>query len=156
MNLFELRTEIEEYGEWNWLKAYGLLLESKPCPKCCKDARFYSNRILYRFNNYKCRCEFSIGQGTIFYNRGLSVREVILLMYFLVHSFNSKDIERELRISSTTIAEYKKEYRKTLETISEMKPQWIGGDYHVVQIDEMYVGKRKYNRGRRKSKQNCC
>ena len=37
-----------------------------------------------------------------------------------------------------------------------MKPHWIGGDNHVVQIDEIYIGRRKYGRGRRPARQNCC
>ena len=75
--------------------------------------------------------------------------EVICLLYCWIWNYPVETIIHELSISSKTYTSYTKYFRELCCMFSEMyKNDIIGGDWHVVQIDEICIGKRKYNIGR--------
>ena len=111
----------------------------------------------YRCYNKKCKKEISIRKNTIFGKSKLKLEKIILLFYLLVNRYSTELIEKELMISRPTIAKYKRLYRQVLkEILKNQKKLMIGGYKHVVQIDEMYVGHRKYNIGKLPAKDSQC
>ena len=155
MNLLELDRDLRDCGGVQWLINHGVFSKEKECLNCGKRMYLSFNKISYRCSNKKCRKEISMKKNTVFGKTKLKLEKVIMLMYSFVYGYSTKSIERELKISRSTIAKFKKIFRKLLSVIiNEQNQNMIGGDNHIVQIDEMYIGRRKYGRGRSPAEEN--
>lgn len=106
---------------------------------------------------YKCKCKkkVSVAENSIFKNEKLPPAKIILLMYFFIFDTKYKDIKRECGnetvLSSSTISKWFKLFRKCCEiqmNSIENKQGLIGGLNRIVEIDETWIGERKYRRGR--------
>ena len=157
MNLMKLHNELELYNGVNWLIKYNIIKNERNCPKYKKIMHLSIHRSSYRCYNKKCKKEISIRKNTIFSKSKLKIEKIILLLYCFVNKYSTETINKELMISRTTIAKFKRLYRNVLkEIIMNKKNRMIGGYKHIVQIDEMYVGHRKYGKGRSAAKDSQC
>ena len=153
----KLYNELEYYGGVQWLINHKIFRNERICPRCKKLMKLSIVRYSYICYNKKCRKVISIRKNTIFAKSKLKLEKIVLLLYFLVNRYSTELIEKELMISRPTVAKYKRLYRQVLkEILKNQNKLMIGGYKHVVQIDEMYVGHRKYNIGRSPAKDSQC
>jgi IS1 family transposase len=149
MNFIELYNSFINKSDLEWLIEHKLVSEEKECPLCSQPMKLQISRKTYRCNKRTCRIEESVFKGTFFFNSHLSVRTIMLLFYGIVYGMSSEMLEREVGVSNITVASFKKLFRQLIQTLFEYRnDSWIGGYGRIVQIDEMVVGKRKYNVGR--------
>ena len=147
--------ELKECGGANWLINHGVFSRSKICPGCKKLINLSFKKLAYRCYNKNCRMEISVRNNTIFGKTKLKLEKAIMLLFLYLNRYETKTIEMELKICRKTIAKFKINYRKLLkEILEEQKSYMIGGNRHIVQIDEMCIGHRKYKRGRRVAKES--
>ena len=86
-------------------------------------------------------------------NSNLNISQIIYLIYFWAHEYLQKHAAHELQISRTTVTSWYQDFRDVCIIALENNPQLIGGidennDPIIVEIDESYFLKPKYNRGR--------
>ncbi|KAI1717349.1 hypothetical protein DdX_07092 [Ditylenchus destructor] len=146
----------------DWLRYLGLLYpkNSRPCPKCnspmttrkVKDADKYPT---YRCNNYKCRHETGFFVDTFFAGLHYPLKDVLHVSYMWCREgFRVEDMIYEIRrenktkIGPDTVTQWKHFFREVTEQYFIKHPIAIGGPGVIVEIDETFCTKRKYNRGR--------
>lgn len=140
---------------YKWCVKHCLIKEKTECEKC--NGELIVNFKSHGIGMYKCKCKYkvSVANNSLFSNEKLSPVKIILLMYFFIFDTKYNDIKRECAsetvFSSSTISKWFKFFRKCCEiqmNLKETKQGRIGGLNKIVEIDETWVGERKYRRGR--------
>lgn len=103
----------------------------------------------FRCSIWGCRKEVSVKKGTFFEHSHLSVRQIFILTYKFIRA--EEDIEslmHETRIQSNkTIVDWLYFLKEVCMVYFINHPVTLGGVGHIVEIDECYLVKRKYNVG---------
>lgn len=152
-----------------WLKDAQLLPETRNCPTCRRRMQLENSSresdplnqdtclgLRFRCNNRSHpRLSRTLAQNTIFERNNMRLDKVIRLIYHFAMKDNYDRVCREL---------FNGEKGTSRESISDMfsylrevcmialdhsfDSAKLGGPGHVVEIDEMKIGRRKYNVGR--------
>lgn len=167
INLFRLSEILRsEESTREFLLEHSLIERSKKCPFCRADMKLdYSrSQIIGEFRcqkNHASRgnnIRRSRAKGTWFENAKLGVQKTILITYCFAYKFKYEDAKRECalgeedtELSDATLTDWYNYCREICclaldRDYEEEGP--IGGDGHLVEIDEMKLGRRKYHRGR--------
>ena len=141
-----------------WLFSLGLLLnlEGKSCEVCDKghfglrnDPTFSRDGVYWKCSNKVCGKKVSIRTNSWFSNSNLTLENSVFLVYFWVYRATEEFVIHELDLSRKTLVDWFNFCREICVLILEKNSVKIGGDGHVVEIDESKFGKRKYHRGKR-------
>ena len=98
---------------------------------------------------HPCRKELSIRAGTFFDASKLGVDEILQFIYYWAYEEASvKKIRRELYWHTQAIVDWKSYLREICALKLLQENTVLGGEGHVVQIDESLFVRRKYNTGR--------
>ena len=126
---------------------------TEPCLK--KHNNWYLGSCSKSIDKYKWRCRTckssrSLRDGTIFSQSRLTLQQILDLMMYWSQGLDShKFIKRNINIlGDATIVDWKNFIRDLCVEYFIRHPVIIGGEGHVVEIDESTWTKRKYNRGR--------
>ena len=159
---FETPIQIREF-----LFIQNLLPPSKNCPKCGNPMTLnYSRKAV--IGDFRCQkvrqhsdgkaVRISQADETWFMGSHLAVEKVLILTYTFAHKFSYEQAINECNISDsdTTISRetvsnwysYCREICVIALDREYANQGKIGGDGHLVEIDEMKLGRRKYHRGR--------
>lgn len=105
--------------------------------------------LYFRCPSGMCRKEISIRKNTFFEHSHMSVQVILRLTYkFVRQETNIENLKHELEINSdTTIVDWLSFLREICMTYFIMNPIVLGGEGHIVEIDECYLVKRKYHLG---------
>lgn len=100
-----------------------------------------------------CRFTTSIRKDSVFEESRLDMRTIFFIMYKYINRIPITDIAYELCVDRGTVSEYSAMAREVIgEYICENSEKLGGynddGTSKIVEIDESYFFKRKYNRGR--------
>ena len=146
-----------------WLKERRLLPRQKSCPICDSPMKFAKGHGLGEFRCYaekmhrRRRPTVAVSKGTWFESSRLSAGKIIKLTYCFSRNMKYEDAmyecsEENRTVSSETVSDWYSYCREVctvaLDRLYMQQGGVIGGPDHVVMIDEMKLGKRKYNRGR--------
>lgn len=157
MNIFELANEtVTEEKSIELAIRLGLIAtKEKNCQKCNGKMIIEKGKVRHGINKrYRClkktcRASISFIKGSIFDGVRLQISKVIKLIYFYSLNFKISACVNHIGISKPTCVKWYKKFRRICEgyqlSLSERK---IGGHNCVVEVDETYVSKRKYNTGR--------
>ena len=102
----------------------------------------------------KCKDKESIRKDSLFYASHLSIEEILELLYWFSVKLPVTQACIEVGVSEVTGIFYYRIFRDLCVEIS-LGGEKIGGPDTIVEIDEMKLGKRKYNRGKRVEGQWC-
>jgi hypothetical protein len=78
----------------------------------------------------------------------VDAKVLIMLILYWVEDTPYKIIQKDLGLSRQTIVSWFTLFREECVNDANVNHCQIGGDGHIVQIDEASFSKRKYNRGR--------
>jgi hypothetical protein len=153
-----------EYDEFNrWLQDLGLLHSQRICESCNVPMQQRNPKGNRREGPWRCRSrgcgdrdkEVGFYVDTFFENSKITPLEVFQLSFCWVNNrLTHENIREELRrddgstIGKQTLVDWSQFFRDICCEWFIQNPQMIGGPNVVVEIDETYVYKRKYNRGR--------
>jgi hypothetical protein len=141
------RTLKNETDAINWCQVNGILNLDPICPKCSDTMSLSRNR--YRCNKAQCKKIVSVTSGTIFQKSQVSIKKIVLLIYYWVCEFPVVKTAFQLGISANCVSTWFLKLRNMAGFFYflnfELK---IGGPDSIVEIDEALIVKRKYNRGR--------
>lgn len=131
---------------------------SLSCRKCSRPNRMVVLRKTKQGTKYfwycsGCKKRFSIYCGTIFEKCNDKKKLLQLLVLFLHKSSNDLAV-KTTRFSHSCVSDNYHKFSKIIsEIMASRPPLLIGGEGHIVQIDESCISKRKYNRGHRMANQ---
>jgi len=104
-----------------------------------------------------CRSRCSVRDGSFFVRHShLSLRTLTYMLYEWCNDTPIRDIERECAVGHQTAVRFCRSCRNVCITHNVLNPVVIGGltivnghvESRIVEIDETYLSRRKYNRGR--------
>lgn len=144
-----------------WCMSNGLLLSQKHCRlhRCQRTLRDLdaTSRIPFWYCG-KCNNRKSMFAGSIFADTKLSIQKVLMIAYSYANNCSYEDARRncafsadDLDLTNRTLAHW---YHLFREIVAEdhlnqsATGSKIGGQGRIVQVDEVMLGRRKYNRGR--------
>ena len=157
MNIFELAKETEsEASAIKFAIKIGLInLKPRLCEKCnCKmvvekGKKRHGIDGRYRCINRQCRASSSLLKGSIFESCHLPISVLIRIIYFYAMGFKVTDCALHVNVQLKTAIRWYRIFRRVCESYQMSKIGFkIGGEGYNVEVDETYVCKRKYNRGR--------
>jgi len=98
-----------------------------------------------------CGDTLSPTRNTIFEGKNASFYNILFLSFCYSSGMTLTDITRNSSISSATVAEWYKFFREicALKISDDLRKTKIGAPSLVVQIDETFLRKRKYNAGKK-------
>lgn len=133
-----------------WLKFNDYIHSTMFCEACHLNMNFIANDRLKSFRCPKCRTEKSLFSGTIFFNSHLKLNLSLDLIYFWTLDSLQEHVKRELETKSnqTVNSWYRKLQHLSYGIMRQETRNKIGGEGHIVQIDECLFSKSKYNIGR--------
>jgi transposase-like protein len=110
------------------------------CPKCgCVEIYSYASRPIFKCK--ACRAQFSVTSGTIFADRKMAVRDILLAIAIFV---NGAKGHSALQLSRDLDCQYKTAFvlaHKIRESMaSETADMTIGGEGKAAEIDGAYFG----------------
>lgn len=173
---FRFHYHVPEFIAWAFEKK--ILMQQFRCQICggsvgldykkkyIEQSEFYdTNDYNVKYSiNFRCcmRKEHrrSIFLNSLFYNSKMPYVNMLILMYGFVYDLTYNDIMRESlstsAMSSATIAKYFTLFRELLFGVVEdikNEVEFLGVNGGLVEVDETFIGTRKYNRGRNRNTQ---
>lgn len=103
---------------------------------------------MYRCNNRSCRQKSPIREGTFFNISSLSFDKILSVLVGWILRYPKNFLQNETGLSENTVSKLISEFRDLIKVWLLESDTKIGGEGHIVEIDESAFGKRKYNRGR--------
>lgn len=136
-----------------FVQEMGLIQTNTICSSCGGSMTLIAcNTTSFPFRwrcSYPCRKEKSIRANTFFEKSKLLVDEILFFIYYWAYEECSfKKIKRELKWQSEAITNWKSYLREVCSLKLQDENEMLGGEGHVVQIDESLFVRRKYNVGR--------
>jgi hypothetical protein len=125
------------------------------CPQCNNLNMLRRKTYLYRCSRTKtCKYSVSLKKNTMFGNTKLKINEAFQFCYFWVAECKYTTIKNVTTHSSKTITDWSNFLREIVAwDMSREDNQGanykIGGENIIVQLDESFFGKNKYNLGHR-------
>lgn len=152
-------------GAWNVLRFLALrrlIANQSTCVACRRRRRLVAVRRHNDGDGFKWRCArcfsvSSVRNGSMFADHShLSLKTQTYMLYEWANDTAIKDIETECSISHRTAVRFCRLCRDICEQYRVLNPVVIGGlhvvnghvESKIVEIDETYFSRRKYNRGR--------
>ena len=116
--------------------------------KACTASRY---RDGYCWSCSRCLHVVSVRVGSVLYNRINTFCKFLHLLWIFCNGTSVADAARILSTNEKTVRSLYKSLRQCMaeDLLEGGSAQKIGGQGHIVEIDELKFGKRKYNRGRR-------
>ena len=148
-SLVEITRNYESCVMWLFQKAY--IRNYGECEGCIgASIKIIKKAGVFCWKCCRCKKTFSIFKGTIFFNSNKPLVELIDLVYFwsLDLTQNKTRNECETKSRKTVGIWYNKLKKLSYSIMKAETPAKIGGDEHMVEIDESLFSKRKYNIGR--------
>ena len=162
-NIYRLATDVLKDSETciEWLMEQELLPRSRNCPKCKKEMKLEIG--IHGWGRFRCRKKHSSGgpverqltQNTLFEGAKITSMKAVLLIYAFATKMSFDQAIRETSLegeqtSSETVTDWYSYCRETCMDTLDCKYDEgeIGGEGHIVEIDECKIGRRKYNKGR--------
>lgn len=141
----------------DWARRCGLLRQVVPCIICREAMTPTPNNEAPDFEAMHCRsCHLkkSIRCDSLFFRGNLSIKKIILLLYFFSKNTSNAEAARELDLTDKTVTQWYSRFRKVCIWYFEVlaRDEVLGGLNSIVEIDESLITRRKYNRGRVVSK----
>ncbi|KAJ4449462.1 hypothetical protein ANN_00861 [Periplaneta americana] len=144
----------------NVLQYLKLLSQSYRCPVCNQDMKLVERTQLKDRYEWQCtknndrdilehHVVRSLREGTWFSQSELTLEQVTLLTYFWVKELPLKFVLEETRISSGTVGDYFIYCREFCDIILTQKENKIGGEKHIIEIEESPFPKREYHGDKR-------
>lgn len=146
-----------------FLQDHGIIVENVLCTTCGNPASFSPPKCLWRCQrrhrtkqghkviNKKCNFKRSVRADSWIENTNLTPEKTctFLAMYILLNPPHQQMLVDELELSSATVCDWSHFIREVLEDwCIDNSVKQLGGEGHIVEIDEAKFGHRKYNRGR--------
>ncbi len=156
MNFKQLQTIL--HGDIiHWVMGNRLIDDRRSCRHCRIAMTLVSDStetdgFVWRCKT--CRTKSSIRRDSLFSASHLTISSVLELLYWWTIKLPVSQAGHECDISEATAIFYYKIFRGICLELS-FGGEKIGGPGVIVEIDEMKLGKRKYNRGRRIEGQWC-
>ncbi|KCZ81122.1 hypothetical protein H312_01414 [Anncaliia algerae PRA339] len=99
------------------------------------------------------RCNFCNSTKRIYnlrskFSNAISLKSHFYFIIYFIKDLCQETISEFLGISISTVSRYFLKLQKLIHDFTSNNPIKIGGSGKIVQIDECFFGKRKYNRGR--------
>jgi predicted transcriptional regulator len=160
--------KISENEAIGWAQKNGLVSTSMVCSKCCCKMKLENSKnvkrfrleiflkLKYRCSNKFCRTSKSIFFSSLFFKTKTPLSTWLLFIYYWSNNFHLKIdyIAKELNVHKSTISRWSELLRKLilaslLSSSSETK--MIGGEFHIVEVDESCFNKRKYHKGSKRN-----
>ena len=110
------------------------------CPRCACEA-CYNLRVRKKFRCKRCSYDFSVTSGTVFADRKMEFRDILLAIFKFVNSVKglpALQLSRELGCDYRVAFVLLHKLRECLE--NESATQELGGEDKTVEIDGAYVG----------------
>ena len=97
------------------------------------------------------RHRLSVRAGSILNNRSIAFSKFLHLLWIFSNRMSVGDAARILSMNTKTVRSLYKALRQCMaeDILENQAGQKIGGQGHIIEVDESKFGKRKYNRGRR-------
>ncbi|GFN76105.1 transposase, isxo2-like domain-containing protein [Plakobranchus ocellatus] len=138
-----------------WLRGLGLLATNKDCPQCGTQMREVNDAKRNDGKRWRCplktcKKECSIREGS-FFGEGtrLELRVIIDLLYHYAYgNATSKNLSRECGLAAEAIVNWRNYVRDIFGEYFLLHPARIGGQGHIVEIDESVFNRRKAHVGR--------
>lgn len=157
MNFRKLTLEVMKDRDTciEWLLNHGLLTRTKNCRKCGGPMKLEVG--INGWGRLRCRKHnecVQITKRSFFESVRLAPEKSIILMYCWAHQFSyEKAIHEssfdEERTSSSKVSDWYSYCREVaMFSLDRKFEEKLGGEGHVIEIDEMKLGKRKYHKGR--------
>lgn len=136
----------------SWLIEEGLFT-APLCPECkltmkhqtCVDRGKNRTRWVC-----KCKKRLSLRGDSIFTNVKLPLNKFVELMIRWLKNETEKEMIKESSLAHTTVERWVERMKLIAAHIMTQRMEMIGGKGRVVEIDEILVKRRKYNKGRAK------
>ena len=140
-----------------WLQARGLLKDSMRCSeRGCRTVMQLKERVAcqdgyhWKCSRARCKRTKSLRTGSFFANSNLPLGDLISLIYCWSVGMAMSVTSTVLGLSHPTVTDWynflREECSAKLLRLA-MEEKMLGGEGHIVEIDESVMIKRKYNRG---------
>ncbi|ETO86348.1 hypothetical protein F444_00123 [Phytophthora nicotianae P1976] len=132
-----------------WCMSVHLLPTSLLCPKCAKDMRLDVNNERRRCSRSLCRTERSVRTSSFFAKSKLPLRKLVrLICHWAARAAVTKAAEI-VGVNEQAAMQWYTYCRDVCSKEMLSIPVQIGGEGHIVEIDETSLKKKsKYNRGK--------
>lgn len=133
------------------------LIPDKSAKKCvsCKSSDSVNWQRRAKYSNYsfclkckKCKQETSITHNTWFENTKITIRQSLVLIYMWLLQTTLQIAASEAEVHFSTALDYFCFCREICYVIITQNTKPIGGEGHIVELDETHVYTRKYKMGR--------
>lgn len=142
-----------------FLASIGIFKNSRTCERCMDGSRLkYVKRKpspdgFYWVCRKTCRFTSSVRKDSLFSETRLAMRTIFFIMYKYINRVPLQDISYELSVDRGTVSEYADLVREAICDYIFRNSDKLGGlnedgTSKIVEIDESFFFKRKYNRGR--------
>lgn len=137
-----------------WCMDVGLLERTLLCPACHEPMRLYLGSKRWRCTKRKVhddrkQRELTVYANSFFYNMKLTAGEAVRLLYAWSMRFSQAKAGEMAGVGPSAVSDWYKYCRSVCSQELVSRSCQIGGEGHVVEIDETSLAKkRKYNRGR--------
>ena len=145
-----LHQELSSCNIVQWIIDHKIVTPYVKCPICKSEMKLNVNNAELRCSKRGCNKRQSIFANTFFFDSKLSKIIIFEILYCWLWKYPAATIIHELGIGKETFANYSTYFRELCFEFCSLSQGnvKIGGEGHIVQVDEMCVGRRKYNVGR--------
>lgn len=152
-SLVSFRSHIKHIGIIKFLLHYRLIYLAFNCLLCGSKSTIQSagrdRESFFRCSNRKeCGARTSMRHRSILKLNVISANKFLELIIAWLNKYTIQVAVKEIFVSRSTVCELYNEFRQLIRVWLEENSEKIGGEGHIVEIDESAFGKRKYNRGR--------
>jgi transposase-like protein len=107
------------------------------------------DKVLWRCSARECRKRRSIRNGSVFSRSRLSIEKILKIIYWWTTGSNQEFVSKQVGVSTHTIVDWFKVLRELCADSLLNSEETLGGHGKIIEVDEMKLGKRKFNRGKR-------
>lgn len=138
----------------DWCMSMGLIASHRKCRICDENMKLVIKRNGSDGHTWLCRKKregvhsvcVSVRKDSFFEESRLTICTILVMTYYWFHKLPNKFIMKELKLSCTTVVEWKGFCRELCLDILEIESGMIGGENVVVEIEVTKLGEPKLNR----------